>query len=265
MRGLEGGDEWSDEEIAELFALLASEHQQISLQDFAAATVVPLQHEQMRQAVDAEQLGCLLADCLLSKEDTGFDADGKLRNATQRVSELSVHALEQKLVGATRKALPPPACFSVCFSLWPVTTACWLQIAESIFNKLQPFRTTSSKTDAAAAQGKAKFTYSFEDTGKIADAIRWCLLPPFQHGLESLLTVWSMERSQHGEGRAGRVPGPAWQGHPAGAHCRCSAAGVDVGMHQIWGSEGGRDGPREEGREERSKGECVRDGVQKRG
>ena len=103
VRALEGGSEWSEEEIAELFALLTNEHTQISLGDFASATVVPLQYDQLRQAVHAEQLGHLVADCLLSKEDTGFNADGKLKNATQLASQLSVDELEKRVAGVTRQ------------------------------------------------------------------------------------------------------------------------------------------------------------------
>ncbi len=67
---------------------------------------MPLQHEQ-RQAVHAEQLGCLVSDSLILKSDTGFDAHGNLKNVMQRASKLSAKELEEKVAGVTRQVLPP--------------------------------------------------------------------------------------------------------------------------------------------------------------
>jgi len=140
-----GGSDWTDKDHKELFEYLKGDKtNKISKQNFADKIVVPLQKDQMRQALQAETLGQMLVDNI--PVSMGWDTDGKLKDPVQEIIEYDVASLK-KIFADISETLAKKV--------------------HSDLVKLKELRNADKASDANPVPTDAKFTFNFENTQKM--------------------------------------------------------------------------------------------------
>jgi hypothetical protein len=81
--------EWTDADYQELFDYLDFRKRgKVSLEDFAQATIAPLQREQLKQACNASKMVDLLLDVIPLQ--VGWDPEGHLYHPLGKVADMTV-------------------------------------------------------------------------------------------------------------------------------------------------------------------------------
>ena len=144
-----GGSDWTDADHKELFEFLKGDKtNKISKKNFADKIVVPLQQDQMRQALQAETLGQMLVDKI--PVSMGWDEDGKLKDPVQEIIGYDVASLKKIFADISET------------------------LAEKVhsdlvkLNELRDAGKDANKaSDANPVPTDAKFTFNFENTQKM--------------------------------------------------------------------------------------------------